>query len=842
MLILRLFRRSSIALMILNYRNVPHRIHLALSQRTASYLGSIGLIRLSRRQNIERKRKEEKEDVEDEDESKGNEDTESLYTNRLYLSVIKNLYRSFSSIIRGYLRAERLYYTRAMHRFAFMCVLGQLVLLLAKASLLDLAGLVVVAGEAVLLSEVVDALSVELGKLLGSVDIRHLLDVALGEDQVDLLQSPTGSLRVEEVQDREEAGVEGGEEEVGTPANVLDEHWRDHDNEEVPNLGMLLVQGCGGLLWKMTYPVLSGGQSVGFRAGLERVDLSRVQPWQWQPGSTEESNVGEETDSGTLASLLSAWNERTEGDHHGKHLTDLKTQLATANALDSEPGGRGEERVHNHVNTTQEQGSVVRCVDSVLEQNREVVDHSVAARELLHTLATGTEDHTAEMLSLATSEDSRDGRVAAVVAGSADRVDDDLGVELDLLILDRLAFQSSHNFGCLLDSVFGEEPTRRLGKPGVQDNDDEGEHTLEGNREAPGERVGAVKTAIVDPATTVVGLTALGLVGWDSRCIDAVSNTSDGSSDDELGSCTSADRYCCKLDDHTNDHDDGANVDRPSSTKPVAKIQDEESAQETANRVDRDNETLVGAVALNLGEVGGESFGGDNTRLSNDTYHDTLVVTEKQEVRSSDGGNEPLQGTSAGAPEFGDTVLVHSCSTHSRSLDKSYMDTGRPCERTHDVFTPRMESERNPSKPRGPTVALISAKFSSPNFAGRRWAGDGPFEIDVLGGRGEEDGSHHQGNAMLAKKVYPLVCTDHPAQVRRSSCCAALVAAWRGRGGSAGASPPKRSSTNLASVTAWPTKLFETLFPRCDGAQRWLASLCPQRRILVSAIRSPWGG
>lgn len=31
----------------------------------------------------------------------------------------KNLYRSFSSIIRGYLRAERSYYTRAMHRFAF---------------------------------------------------------------------------------------------------------------------------------------------------------------------------------------------------------------------------------------------------------------------------------------------------------------------------------------------------------------------------------------------------------------------------------------------------------------------------------------------------------------------------------------------------------------------------------------------------------------------------------------------------------------------------------------------------------------------------------------------------
>lgn len=40
---------------------------------------------------------------------------------------------------------------------------------------------------------------------------------------------------VQEVQNREEDGVQDGEEEVGTPADLLDEHGSDHDDEEVPD-------------------------------------------------------------------------------------------------------------------------------------------------------------------------------------------------------------------------------------------------------------------------------------------------------------------------------------------------------------------------------------------------------------------------------------------------------------------------------------------------------------------------------------------------------------------------------------------------------------------------------
>jgi hypothetical protein len=51
-------------------------------------------------------------------------------------------------------------------------------------------------------------------KLLGCVDVGHLLDEALGEDDVDLFERAVFRLRVKDVDDWEEAGVYGGEEKV----------------------------------------------------------------------------------------------------------------------------------------------------------------------------------------------------------------------------------------------------------------------------------------------------------------------------------------------------------------------------------------------------------------------------------------------------------------------------------------------------------------------------------------------------------------------------------------------------------------------------------------------------
>jgi len=104
---------------------------------------------------------------------------------------------------------------------------------------------------------------VKVREFVGSLDIADLLVVALGEDNVDLLQAAACRLGVCEVDDREEDGVENGEEEVGTPtarACVIDQHGCDHDNEEVPK------------------PVADSRTGSSLGTSLQRVNLSRVQP------------------------------------------------------------------------------------------------------------------------------------------------------------------------------------------------------------------------------------------------------------------------------------------------------------------------------------------------------------------------------------------------------------------------------------------------------------------------------------------------------------------------------------------------------------------------------------
>lgn len=59
-------------------------------------------------------------------------------------------------------------------------------------------------------------------QVLGGLDVGNVLSGALGEDDVNLLERPFGGFRVEKVDDGEEAGVDDGEEEVGSPANPVD--------------------------------------------------------------------------------------------------------------------------------------------------------------------------------------------------------------------------------------------------------------------------------------------------------------------------------------------------------------------------------------------------------------------------------------------------------------------------------------------------------------------------------------------------------------------------------------------------------------------------------------------
>lgn len=67
-------------------------------------------------------------------------------------------------------------------------VVGDVLLLLAIAGVLHLTSLVVRGLEAVLASLCINLGSVELGELLCCGDIRHLLEVTLSKDEINLLE------------------------------------------------------------------------------------------------------------------------------------------------------------------------------------------------------------------------------------------------------------------------------------------------------------------------------------------------------------------------------------------------------------------------------------------------------------------------------------------------------------------------------------------------------------------------------------------------------------------------------------------------------------------------------
>lgn len=197
------------------------------------------------------------------------------------------------------------------------------------------------------------------------------------------------------------------------------EHRSDHYNEEVPQ------------------PVVDGRESVSLGTSLERVDLSRVEPGQRKPCGTEEGNVGEETDGGTSSVHRVVGNKTGEDEDHGQALADstVKEKLATSNALDEEHGGGCEGGVDDHVDTTEQIRQILAGADGLAEQDREVVNDSVATGKLLHELRAGAEQHATEMLSLATSEQNLRADLFTETTSSLDGVEKDTSLELDLGVI-----------------------------------------------------------------------------------------------------------------------------------------------------------------------------------------------------------------------------------------------------------------------------------------------------------------------------------------------------------------------------------------------------------------------
>jgi len=144
-------------------------------------------------------------------------------------------------------------------------IIALLITLLTKLVLL------ILVDEAVLSSHGVNLSVGQEWHLLGGTDVGHLLQVSLGEDQVDFLQTALLGLGIEDVNDGQEAGVDNGEEEVRTPTNVGEHNGGDHDNEEIKE------------------PVRDGGNGVGTTTSADGVDFGRVEPWERKPSGSKKN-------------------------------------------------------------------------------------------------------------------------------------------------------------------------------------------------------------------------------------------------------------------------------------------------------------------------------------------------------------------------------------------------------------------------------------------------------------------------------------------------------------------------------------------------------------------------
>lgn len=222
-----------------------------------------------------------------------------------------------------------------------------------------------------------------LGENLGGLDAGHLVDVALGKDQVDFFQAAVGRLRVEDVDDRNEDGVQRREEQIGTPVDTVNHDRGDHNDGEVEQ------------------PVAASRHGIGLRTGLGGRQFRRVQPGQRQPSGAKTGHVQEEPEDGAfLDGVAALGNQASKGNHHcnGLNKRTVEEQLAAANLLDEEPRESCKDGIDDHVDTSDQQRKVVLLTHRLLEQDRQIVDNRVASTQLLEDLRRRANEHAAEML------------------------------------------------------------------------------------------------------------------------------------------------------------------------------------------------------------------------------------------------------------------------------------------------------------------------------------------------------------------------------------------------------------------------------------------------------------
>lgn len=145
------------------------------------------------------------------------------------------------------------------------------------------------------------------------------------------------------------------------------------------------VVSCGGGWWEGEEgegdSVNEGKRGKGVRCGrMGRVMRRDTYPRQRQPRRPKTSNVREQPDGRALRRSLSARYETAEHQYHTQPLAHgaPEEQFAPSGPFDDEPADGGENGVDDHVDAAEEEADGMALVDTLFEEDGEVVDDGVA--------------------------------------------------------------------------------------------------------------------------------------------------------------------------------------------------------------------------------------------------------------------------------------------------------------------------------------------------------------------------------------------------------------------------------------------------------------------------------
>lgn len=325
-----------------------------------------------------------------------------------------------------------------------------------------------------------------------------------------------------------------------------------------------------------------------------------------QPGHAEPANSEERikdkqersshnTGSGVAVLVSLAFVHRVDGsqDHHGQRHADSaeKHERTASKLLNDEDGDPGDQEVFGTVAGGQNAGDRGVQTNVVFVNVGGIVRNQIYPTDLLEHLVHVGQRGTVEVAVLVHGEQVGE----AALGHLEDGILDGNEFVLDVLVFLVGVVECAENFHGLFFTALENEPAGGLGETKNEDKDNQGEDDLETNREPPADgawfEVGETEIKPVTDTYTAsyqssfdhdqlapsMAFRRLRLPRRDGRSVQAVANTGNNTSNDEVGKTESR-----ALESGTDDHDGGADPDGPPSTKHVADPDTGHSAAETA--------------------------------------------------------------------------------------------------------------------------------------------------------------------------------------------------------------------------------------------------------------------